>query len=468
MDSMMPMDLRPQSVQKMMLSPKMLISMRVLQLSILDLRTYLRFELEENPFLEEEIVAESSDEELEEFDEELTRLSEKIRDEEEYYNAPMEQTDVTVQQKRRYLESLVVKKESLYEHLLWQLNVLAKDEKQRRIGQFLIGNLNADGYLKISLRDAQNALGESMKSIKSALTLIRSFDPSGVGARNLKEALLIQLISGGKADSHLYKIVYSHLADLAGRNYKKIAKSLRISLNEVKQAKQAIAHLEPKPGRAFSLDRSMKITPDVFLDKNNSTYNIVINEEGLPRLKINWRYAKMLKNKKQDKKTIDFFRERLLKAEWLLDAVRRRQLTIERICAYLIETQRDFLEIGERGLKPLALRDVAEKLSISEATVSRVVSNKYLQAPWRIYRLKQFFAGAIMQEGNRFISNTYIKKKIESIIDKEDYRSPLSDAKIALFLRQEGINIARRTVAKYREQLRILPSHLRRETTRFH
>lgn len=461
-DTMMPMDLRPQSVQKMMLSPKMIIAAHVLRLNIIDLRTYLKLEMEENPLLEEEDSSESPDKDLAEFDEELTRLSEKIRDEEEFFNMPTEETDTVTQQKQRYLENLIVKKESLYEHLHWQLNVLAKNEKQKRIGEFLIGNLDADGYLKISLTEAQKALGESTGDIKSALTLIRSFDPIGVGARNLKEALLIQLISSGKANSYLYKIAYFHLDGLARGKYKKIADCLEISVNQVKLAKLRISHLEPKPGRAFSVNGVARITPDAFLEKNNGTYSISVSEECLPRLRISHYYIKILGNKMKDEKTKKFIREKFLSAKWLLNALENRKFTIERVCAYLVEEQRDFLKMGERGLKPLTLREVSEKLSISEATVSRTVSNKYLQTPEKIFQLKQFFAGCLRQEGNKFVSDAYVRKKIEDLIKREDTSHPLSDAKIVSLLKQEGINIARRTVTKYRNSLKILPSYLRR------
>jgi RNA polymerase sigma-54 factor len=458
------MDLGPQFAQRMMLSQRMLVAAHVLQLSVLDLRTYLKLEMEENPLLEEEAVCEDDfDRELAEFDEGLTRLSESIQDTEEFCNSSGERMDAARQQKQRYLESLIVKEESLYEHLNWQLNMLAENERQRRIGRFLIGNLDTDGYLTISLKDTQDMLGESIGSIKRALSLIRSFDPIGVGARDLKEALLIQLISSGKADSQLYKIIYFHLEDIARGNYKKIADNLRISLNDVHQAKQRIAHLESKPGRAFSVSEvARKIVPDVYLDKNNGSYNIVVNEKGLPRLRINQYYTKILRNKTIDRNTAEFVRKKFFCAKWLLDAVNKRRLTIERVCKYLTEVQKDFLEIGELGIKPLTLKDVAGSLSISEATVSRVVSNKYLQTPQRIYKLKQFFAGAIKRQGRPLVSDKYIKMKIETLIEDEDRRKPLSDASITSVLKKEGIDISRRTVTKYRKNLRILPSYLRK------
>ncbi|MFH1678709.1 MAG: RNA polymerase factor sigma-54 [Candidatus Omnitrophota bacterium] len=459
---MMPMELNPKSVQRMMLSPRMLIAAHVLQLNILDLKAYLRLELEQNPLLEEETLREELDRDLVKFDEELTRLSERVKDDEAFYNEPMEEADVESRKRWSYLESLVVKRESLYDHLFWQLNVLAKNEKQKSIGRFLIENLDTQGYLQISLADAQNVLGESAETIKRVLSFIRTFDPVGVGARDLKESLLMQLISSGNTGSYVYKIVYFHLNDLAKGNYRKIAKKLKIPLKKVKEAKQRIARLEPKPGRPFSANAVVQIVPDVFLEKSNGSYNIQVNDKGLPRLNINRYYIKMLRDKTDDNKTIKYVRERFISAKWLLDAIKRRQQTIERVCLYLIEVQKDFLETGESGIKPLTLQDVAGGLSISEATVSRVVSNKYLQAPQRIYRLKQFFSGAIKQEGGGCIPDKYIKKRIEELIDNENGSKPLSDAGIVLLLKEEGVNIARRTVTKYREGLKLSSSRQRK------
>jgi len=455
------MDLTPEYIQKMTLTPKVLLSMYILQLNIMDLRMFMQAELEENPLLEEEASGAIVDEEEAELDKELSYLTDgKVNDQElpvvekgEIYSAS--------EDKKHYWESLIAEKESLYGHLHWQLEVLAKDSEQESIGEFLIGNLDDKGYLKIDLQSVQDTLKVSSRSVKSALSFVRSLDPIGVGARNLKESLLIQLISAGKGNTNLYRIVYSHLEDLEKGNFEKIAKELSIPVEEAELAKKRLSYLNPNPGSNFSQDTATRILPDVFLDKNNGDYNIEVNSEDLPKIKVSHSYINILRNNKTDKLTKDYIRNKLLSARWLIDAVKRREKTLMRICEYLIEIQKDFLELGDIAAKPLTLNQVAGSLSVSEATVSRTVSNKYLQTPTQLYSLKRFFVRSVRQESGRTTTVLNIKNKIRELIE-ENPRGPLSDGKIASLLRKEGITISRRTVSKYRESLGILPFNLRK------
>lgn len=455
------MDLRPESAQKMMLTPKMLLSMHVLQLNIMDLRVFMRAELEENPLLEEETQSELLDEVESKLDEEISRsIDGDIRD--ENYPSTNDENFTVSKEKKRYFESLITKRESLYEHLYWQLEVLAKDDEQKRIGEFIIGNLDDNGYLKIDFKEVQDTLAVSSRDVKSALSLIRSLDPVGVGARNLRESLLIQLIHAGKGNTNLHRIVYSYLEDLEKGNYEKIAKVLSITVKEVELAKKRISYLNPRPGANFGRVMVFRIIPDVFLDKNNGSFDTKVNEEDLPKVTVSRSYVNILKNKKTDELTKKYIRNKLLGAQWLIDAVKQRKNTLMRICEYLVEIQKDFLHKGDSAIKPLILKEVAEALSISEATVSRVVSNKYAQIVNRLIALKSFFAGKIKTVDGKFVSDKVIKQEIQDLIEAEDTSKPLSDEAITAIINKKGIKVSRRTVAKYRDRLKILPFNLRK------
>jgi RNA polymerase sigma-54 factor len=444
------MDMRPDGIQKMMLTPKMLLSMHVLQLNVMDLRTFLQAELEENPLLEEEEpVSEVTDEDESRIDEEISELVDDRVDNEELVSGEGGERPSISEEKKSYFEGLITEKESLYAHLHWQLEVLAKDSEQKRIGEFLIGNLDDRGYLKVDLKEIPSILNASTEKVRNALNLIRTFDPAGVAGRDLKESLLIQLINSGKGDTHLYKIVYWHLEDLEKGNFEKIAQALAIPIKEVESAKKRIAYLNPRPGANFGKEVAMRITPDVFIYKNNGSYGIEINEKDLPRLFLSSAYNIALKDKKVTPVTKEYVRKKLFHARWVIDAVKQRKNTINRVCGFLVDKQKDFLDEGESAAKPLTLKEAAQALSVSEATVSRTVSNKYLQAPERLFSLKSFFVKGIKQDSGT-VSTMSIKLKIKELVENEDGSKPLKDIEIQAALKEQGINISRRTVAKYR------------------
>ena len=449
----MQMDMAPEQRELMMLTPKMRLNMYVLQLNIIDLGVFLRAELEENPLLEEESV---NDREENKFNEEISMLNNGFTD--------YQQADEEREEKRQYIESLITKKESLYEHLIWQLDVLGKDEEEKRIGRFIISHLDNNGFLTITLKEIRKKLNTDFRKFKQCLSLIRSFDPGGVGARNIKEALIIQLLVSGKKDRNLYRIIYRHLEDLEKGNFEEISKRLSISLEEINKDKRRISYLTPKPGINFGRENVLYITPDIILNKSNGSYKVEINERNLPRLKVNHMYNFILKDNKTPEDTREFVRKKLLNAQWLVDAVKQRKKTIARICEYLVEKQKDFLSTGDVAVKPLTLKQVGKVLLISEATVSRAVSNKYIQVSQRVFPLKDFFAGEIKTINGKAISNRRVKHKIQSLIENEDTKKTLSDEDITLILKKEGINISRRTVAKYRHKLGFLPFYLRKKT----
>ncbi len=459
------MDMRPDGIQKMMLTAKMLLNMHVLQLNIMDLRSFLQAELEENPLLEEEDSAsETIDEDESRIDEEISGLIDEKVDNEELASGSEDEGPSISEEKKSYLEGLITEKETLYTHLHWQLEVLVKDEEQKRIGEFLIGNLDDDGYLKVDLKEIPGMLNASIEKVRKTLNLVRTFDPAGVAGRNLKESLLIQLINFGKGDTHLYRIVYWHLEDLEKGNFKKIAQALLIPLKEVESAKKRIAYLNPRPGANFGKDVAVRIIPDVIIYKNNGSYDIEINERDLPRLYVSSAYNIALKFKKVTPATREYIRKKLFHARWVIDAVKQRKNTINRVCGYLVDKQKDFLDEGESAAKPLTLKEAADALSVSEATVSRTVSNKYLQAPECLFSLKSFFVKGIKQDSG-MVSSLSIKLKMKELVENEDIRKPLKDFEIQAILKNQGINISRRTVAKYRDSLKLPPSNIRKRKT---
>jgi len=460
---MNPMDMRPEGVQKMILTAKMLLSMHVLQLNIMDLRTFLQAELEENPLLEEEEPAsEATDEDESRIDEEISGLIDEKVDDEELASGSEDEGPSISEEKKSYFESLITEKESLYGHLHWQLEVLAKNEEQKRIGEFLIGSIDSDGYLKIDLKDIPRLLSASFEDVRNALALIRTFDPSGVGARDLKESLLIQLINAGKGDSHIYRIIYSHLEDLEKGDLDKIAKELSIPLKEVEAAKKRLSYLNPRPGSNFGKDVAMRVIPDVIAYKSNGGYYIEVNDRDLPRFHVSPFYNIVLKDKLSPEETKGYIRNKISRARWIIDSVKQRKNTISRVCEYLFDIQKGFLDGADNFARPLTLKQVAESLSISEATVSRTVSNKYLQTATQMFALKRFFARGIKQKKGE-IPSLEIKQRIKELIENEDERRPLKDKDIASLLKKEGIDISRRTVAKYRNSLKILSYNLRKK-----
>ncbi|RKY33645.1 MAG: RNA polymerase sigma-54 factor [Candidatus Omnitrophota bacterium] len=463
--------------QRLALTPQMRQSLYILQLPLLELKSYIENQVEENPVLEYEYSSKESPKYEEESSlekiEKLIKIGEEERENIATY--AYEYTSEEIRKKQNYKETLLTKEITLYEHLLRQLRIYPLKKWELEIGEFIIGNIDEDGYLRISIDEIITSLKESKladsetitkESVERILRLIQSFDPVGVGARNLKECLLIQLKARNTQNSLVYKIVEGYLPEIAKNRIKFIAQRLKKSPQKIKEAIKIISHLEPKPGRRYSQEKRSYITssvPDVIIEKINNKYEVIVNTKGLPPLKINNQYKALLKSNKVSKEIKEYIRTQLNSALWLIKAILQREKTIRKIVECLIQVQREFFERGDPSLiKPLTLKEIGKIIKRSESTISRVVNNKYIQTPFGIFRLDTFFTKHLSTIKGEKIPTHNIKSFISHLIEEESPKNPLKDGEIAKLLRKEGIKIARRTVAKYREELKIPPSHLRK------
>ncbi|MCK4401711.1 RNA polymerase factor sigma-54 [bacterium] len=460
-------ELSLKQTQKLVLTPEMRQSIHMLQVPLLELKEIIEQALVENPMLElaketDTINAEDSVEKNLDVDikEELEQFAKFERDWQEYYSQAHEKEDTGEKQKKRdYAETLITNSSGLKEHLFKQLHLVKLSDDDYKIGEMIINEINDDGYLQSSVNELASIVNASPKSVEKILGIIQQFDPAGVGARTIDECLLIQIRSMGKENAYNQKMVKHYLKDIGKKNYKNIAKALKVSEDEVIKETELISSLEPKPGRQYNPVQTKYITPDVTLKKvdEENEYTVVINNEGLPALRINSLYKKLMKSCGEEKAK-KFLLEKFKSAIWLLKSIRQRQTTISKVTKYIIKYQREFLEKGLSRLKPLILKEVADALEMHQSTISRTISNKYIQTPHGLLPLKYFFSGGVSNSA----SSTYIKAKIGHLIENENHNKPISDQKIADKLQASGIDIARRTVAKYRESLNILPSGLRK------
>jgi len=460
--------------QRLVLTPTLQQAIKLLQLSKLELENLIRQEMAENPLLEEipqdPIGEEQEREEGKESEgEQEVRLSNGLNEVDwevyfqDYEDFPKYPRGSLETRELPSFENTLTKSISLEEHLLWQLNLSFIPEKQRRIATYIIGNIDPDGYLKTDIEEIANAAKATKEEVEEALKLVQSFDPVGVGARDLRECLLVQLAALGLSGTKTEEIVKDHLELLKGKNHGKIARSLGLSKRELEAHLEIIRRLDPKPGRKYSSFEPHYIVPDIFVVKSGDDYVVFLNEEGLPRLRISPFYRRLLKVK-QDVPTqvITYVRDKLRSAVSLLRSFEQRQRSILKVAQAIVKFQREFLDKGPEYLRPMVLADVAEEVGMHESTVSRIVSNKYIHTPQGVFELRYFFQrGLRSDEGS--ISQSVVKMRIRRMIAEEDPRRPLSDAAIAQSLNKEGITIARRTIAKYREEMGILPSNQRKK-----
>jgi len=461
---------------QMILAPQLRQSLQLLQVPALELRTLVQQELQQNPTLEEVIEArdpievqgeqeapEDSTEEIdlkEEF-EILARLDEEWR---EYFrqHESIRERNPEEEEHRRFLLESLTRPESLQDHLLWQLSLTVPDEEERKIGELLIGSLDDNGYLSVSLEELSASTGYPVEKLERVLKIIQEFDPVGVGARDLRECLLLQLRRLGKEDSLVASIVRDHLNLLAGHKYPEIARSLKVDIDEVKRAASFIATLEPRPARMFTGSETQYVLPEVVVKKVNDEYVVIMNNDYVPHIRISRFYRRMLEDPKTPDNVKQYIREKVRAGAFLIKSIHQRQNTIYRIAREIVRVQREFLEKGVDYLKPLTMAQIAGVLGLHETTVSRAIANKYMQTPRGTFEMKYFFTPGYRTADGREVSNKTIKEAISRIIQQEDPANPLSDQAIAGLLAKEGIKVARRTVAKYREEMKILPSHLRR------
>lgn len=457
--------------QKLIMTPELRQAIQILQFNNVELMEFIYKQLEANPFLEsadnksqesisgEERENDANYENNDKSDEiDWKEITEKYDD--LSYKAYEKKVD---SEEKQSFESYTSKKMSLKDHLMLQLGVSVKSNKEQRIGEFIIESLDNKGYLGCSVQDISLLLNEEIVDVERVLNLIQTFDPVGVGARNLSECLMIQLKEKGIQDKNAYIIAENYLEDIATNKVQKIAKDLKISVTRVQSICDIIKMLEPKPSRGFIVDSDniRYIVPDVTIEKINDEYIIIVNDNNLPTLTISSYYKNMIQNL-DDKEANKFLSDKLNSSMWLIKSIEQRRMTMYKVTESILKFQRKFFDEGKHALKPLVLKDVAEDIGVHESTVSRATNGKYVQTPRGLFELKYFFASSINESDGDKISSTSVKTQIQKFINEENSQKPLSDQKIAEMLSSEGISISRRTVAKYRDELRIPSSSMRR------
>lgn len=356
---------------------------------------------------------------------------------------------------------------SLYDHLMWQLRVSALEQKDREIGEFLIGNIDDNGYLNTTVEETALRFDASTEQVEHVLGIIQTFDPTGVGARNLAECLLIQLESRGLKDPIYRAILTEHFDRLGRQKFGEIAHRLNVEEERVFEVLREIRRCEPKPGRSITKDTPRYVEPDIFVKKIDNRYHYFLDEGDLRHLHINGYYRHLMQSGDgMTNEERDYYREKYRSAVWLIRNIERRKGTILRVTEAIMEFQKDFLEKGTEHLRPLTLRQIAETVGMHEATIARVTANKYVETPRGVFPLKYFFSSSLDRSDGGSVSSRSVKEIIRKMIVKENTRAPLTDSAIAKTLEQRGFKIARRTVAKYRDSLKILPANLRRKTER--
>jgi len=471
--------------QRLVMTPSLQQAIKLLQMSRLELQEVLNQEMVENPILEDQ--DEMADSERPDPDaareteapapaEAAPAAEEKDRDsfEEIDFNSYFEDYLDSAYNPRQYqeqpeefsLENVLTRPEGLPEYLTWQLSMSDASPGVRDIATYLIGNVDENGYLRVSRDEIREAHYENEGDVEAALTLVRSFDPPGVGAFDLPDCLLMQLAALGVENALIERIIREHWSEFLNRQFAPLAKKLGVGMSEIQAAFEIIKNLEPKPGRKYSSERTIYVEPDVFVRKISDEYVIQLSEDGLPKLRISAAYRRLLRggNGAIGAEAASYLKDKMRSAIWLIKSLDQRQRTIYKVADSIVRHQREFLEHGIEHLRPLVLRDVANDIAMHESTVSRVVSNKYIHTPRGLFPMKYFFHSGIDSSHGDDVSSLSIKNKISRIVDEEDSRRPHSDARITQKLRAEGIQIARRTVAKYREELRIPSSSQRKQS----
>ena len=446
--------------QQLVMTPRLQQALRLLQLPTLELELELKAEMQTNPLLEFEEDDEEPDRQQEEGGDEpqagnLDSWSDVFNDGFEMQYKEQEELP------EEFVERVPISRLSAGENLLRQLRMNAADPELLAIGEYLIGSLDDRGFLTIGLDEVQNVFQVSETRALAALRLVQSLDPPGIAARDLPECLLLQLTARGEEDSLVAQIIREHFPELMQRKYQEIARKLKLTVDDVQEAARSIGELDPKPGLELSSEEPQYIIPDLIVEEVEGEYVIYLNDRHLPRLRIADNYKEYLVSASRDTK--DYVQGKLNQAQWLIRTVEQRRATMVKVMAAIIEEQREFFDKGPQALRPLTLQQVASKIGMHESTVSRVTNNKTVQTPRGIFRLKYFFSSSLSTEDGDEVSAKAAKSRIQEIVAKEDPKHPLSDQKIADILREEGLMIARRTVAKYREQLSVLPARLRKQ-----
>ncbi|HEX2642944.1 MAG TPA: RNA polymerase factor sigma-54 [Thermoanaerobaculia bacterium] len=471
--------------QKLVMTPSLQQAIKLLQMTRMELDTLLTQELVENPVLEEtgDVVEEEAAPREEERQEAPTN-GDEINHGESMENIDLDayfgdywegqgHSSMMEEREEPPIENSLTREPDLYDHLLWQLHMADVDPRQREIAELIIGNLNPDGFLAataeeiVEMGHQEEERNYSLEEVLAALTLVRSLDPPGIACVDLQESLLRQMDAKEIPVDSLARRIVAEAWDLfLRRQFPAVAKKLGVELAELESALEVIKTLETQPGRKFSTERPHYIEPDVFVRRVGDEYVIQLNDDGLPRLRVSRAYRRMLQTMRSEGRQSEaqqFIKDKIRSAVWLIKSLDQRQRTIYKVAASIVRQQREFLDKGIEYLRPMVLRDVAEDIGMHESTVSRVVSNKYIHTQRGLFPMKFFFHSGIDREYGDNISSLTVKRKIEQLIQAEDPKRPLSDSELMRILNREGIQIARRTVAKYRDELSIPSSTDRKQ-----
>jgi RNA polymerase sigma-54 factor len=471
--------------QQMIMTPKMQQAIEMLQLCTIELEHYIEQQLAENPLLEEapsennetddsssaeQTTSEMTDDnerngsENEQNERDIDKEIESLMD--SYGDYRYEGRDFSVSGedgKRGFIENTAAEPESMSKNLMSQLSLSTENAIDYKIGEWIISEIDERGYFSSSIEAGSLELGVAPEEVEKVLKIIQTFIPIGIGARDLRDCLLIQIEASHNDSPLLNKIVQDHLEALSKKQYPAIARALKISVERVQELGALIASLEPMPGRYFGSRAAIYITPDVIVKEVNGGYVAYVNDDGLPRLRISSLYRKLLKNRNGDPKTKEYIRDKLRSAQWLVSNIQQRKDTIQKVAQSIVDVQKDFLDRGIAYMKPLVLKEIAEQVEMHESTISRVTASKYMETPRGIFLLRYFFSSGIENSYGEATSSKSVKEMIRTRVETEDKHKPLSDQRITELLSKMGIKIARRTVAKYREELGILSSKYRRE-----
>lgn len=441
------------------LSPQMQQSLHVLQAPLMELRQLVAAEMQANPVLEEESPG------TQDKDEAPTEKTSALEDEwNEYYiqRASAETwTNEALERRQHFLDSQT-RMPTLQQHLVDQLGGADLDAEGLKIAQAIIGNVDEQGYLRASVEEIAYSTGSTAGEVEKVLGVVQGFDPSGVAARTLSECLFLQLKRQGRGQSLEARVVQHHLEELGRRKLPDIARQLEVEVEDVQEAAEAISHLEPRPGRPFSSDEEQVVLPDVFVERDGDDYTVALNDEEVPKLRVGDDYKDILSQPGSSRETRDYLRDKIRGGRFFIKCLQQRQQTLLHIAREIVARQKEFFDVGASSLRPMTMGQVAQVVGVHETTVSRAVSGKYMATPRGLFEMKYFFtSGYTTAEGDE-VSNEGVRQAITEIIKNENPRKPLSDQHIVTLLSERGLPIARRTVAKYREQLGVLPSHLRK------
>jgi RNA polymerase sigma-54 factor len=458
---------------QLIMTPRLQQALKLLQVPTLELQQILKQELMQNPLLEEvdDSVEDTDSQEAEAETGEPTEEPESEKDGEEdidwseFMQEGLDRTYVPAQeQQTEFYEKVPVTRTSLAEHLTRQLRLMELPAEVISLGEFLIGSLDDRGYLATPVADVAESTGRPTAEIEQALKIVQGLEPAGVGARDLRECLLLQLAARRQTDTLAWRIVDEHFDRLVNNKKAEIARSLRVAPEEVQEATDALSQLSPKPGLEITTDEERYVVPDLIVERVGEDYVVLLNDRNVPRLRITQAYEKVLREAKKPGRdtTRDYIQSKLNSARWLIQTIEQRRRTMIKVMNCIIQEQREFFDKGIQFLRPLTLQQVARQIDMHESTVSRVTTNKYVQTPRGVFELKFFFSSGITTQDGEDVSSKTAREAIRQFIEEEEKKDPLSDQKIAEMLQARGMNIARRTVAKYREQLNILPARFRR------